>query len=143
MPRAVGVRATAIVDRVIDLRQVIDLRDELDITYEARAGARQRRRARSRGASRPEVAVAEPVRVLFITPLFPLVLRALVFDDPIAEELSETARREGLLLNAARPHVLRFMPELRATGADIRHMQERLRCAYAAWLRAASEKRRA
>lgn len=71
------------------------------------------------------------------------LLRALVFDDPIAEQLSEIARGEGLLINAARPHVLRFMPELRVTGADIRHMQERLRRAYATWLRAASEKHRA
>lgn len=60
------------------------------------------------------------------------LLRALVFEDPIAEQLSERAREEGLLVNAARPHVLRFMPELRVTRADIQQMREHLLCAYGA-----------
>lgn len=71
------------------------------------------------------------------------LLRALVFEEPIAEPLSERAREEGLLINAARPDVLRFMPELRVTSADIRHMQERLLRAHASWRRGASEKHRA
>lgn len=47
------------------------------------------------------------------------LLRALVFDAPIAEALVEAARSEGLLVNAARPHILRLMPQLRVTSTEI------------------------
>lgn len=60
------------------------------------------------------------------------LLRALVFEEPIAEALGERALDEGLLINAARPHVLRFMPQLRVSAGDIREMAAHLRRAYAA-----------
>jgi acetylornithine/N-succinyldiaminopimelate aminotransferase len=55
------------------------------------------------------------------------LLHALVLDQPVAEELSEAARRQGLLVNAARPHILRFMPQLRVTAGEIRELGELLR----------------
>jgi acetylornithine/N-succinyldiaminopimelate aminotransferase len=59
------------------------------------------------------------------------LLRALVFEDPIAEGLRERAQEEGLLINAARANVLRFMPQLRVSAAEIRDMAARLGRAYA------------
>jgi acetylornithine/N-succinyldiaminopimelate aminotransferase len=54
------------------------------------------------------------------------LLQALVFDDPVAGELSERARDHGLLVNAARPHVLRFMPQLRISEAELSELCMRL-----------------
>jgi acetylornithine/N-succinyldiaminopimelate aminotransferase len=54
------------------------------------------------------------------------LLQALVFDDPIATELSHAASERGLLLNAARPNVLRFMPQLRISEAEIAEACARL-----------------
>jgi acetylornithine/N-succinyldiaminopimelate aminotransferase len=59
------------------------------------------------------------------------LLRALVFDDPIADTLAEAARQRGLLVNAARPNILRFMPQLRLCPEEIDEMAGRLRQAYA------------
>jgi acetylornithine/N-succinyldiaminopimelate aminotransferase len=59
------------------------------------------------------------------------LLRALVFDTPIADTLAEAARERGLLLNAARPNILRFMPQLRVAAAEIAEMAESLRQTYA------------
>ena len=57
------------------------------------------------------------------------LLQALVFDDPIAAELSEAASERGLLVNAARPNVLRFMPQLRISEAEIAESCTRLELA--------------
>lgn len=46
--------------------------------------------------------------------------------EPIAEAVRESARDLGLLVNAPRPNVLRLMPQLRVTEAEIRTMGERL-----------------
>ncbi|HWO13979.1 MAG TPA: aminotransferase class III-fold pyridoxal phosphate-dependent enzyme [Polyangiaceae bacterium] len=54
------------------------------------------------------------------------LLAALVLDEPIADRLVELSREEGLLCNAARPKVMRFMPQLRVTTAEIRDMAARL-----------------
>ena len=69
------------------------------------------------------------------------LLAALVFDNPIADRLVEHARDEGLLCNAARPKVMRFMPQLRVTEAEIHEMADRLERAHARL--AAGEGRRA
>lgn len=60
------------------------------------------------------------------------LLQALVFDQPIAGELSAAARDHGLLINAARPNVLRFMPQLRISEAEIAELCTRLHAAQAA-----------
>lgn len=83
--------------------------------------------------------VSRPTRALTARERGRGLLRALVFEDPVAEELSERAREEGVLLNAARPHVLRFMPQLRVSAAEIRQMAERLTRAYASAARALVE----
>jgi acetylornithine/N-succinyldiaminopimelate aminotransferase len=57
------------------------------------------------------------------------LLQALVFDQPIAVALSEAAREQGLLVNAARPNVLRFMPQLRISAAEITELVGRLQAA--------------
>jgi acetylornithine/N-succinyldiaminopimelate aminotransferase len=54
------------------------------------------------------------------------LLAALEFEDPVAERLAELAREEGLLCNAARPNIVRFMPQLRVTEAEIHDMAARL-----------------
>ncbi len=59
------------------------------------------------------------------------LLCALEFEHPIAAPLAERCAAGGLLLNAARPNILRFMPQLRVTSAQIRDMAERLSRAYA------------
>jgi len=59
------------------------------------------------------------------------LLQALVFDAPIAERLSEAAREEGVLVNAARPNVLRFMPQLRLEEAEITELCAGLERAHA------------
>jgi acetylornithine/N-succinyldiaminopimelate aminotransferase len=64
------------------------------------------------------------------------LLWALVFDRPVATPLAALAREHGLLVNAARPHILRFMPQLAVSSLEIREMAARLRRAHAA-LRAA------
>jgi acetylornithine/N-succinyldiaminopimelate aminotransferase len=54
------------------------------------------------------------------------LLRALVFDRPLAEPLAERARDAGLLVNAARPDVLRFMPQLEVSDDEIDEITRRL-----------------
>lgn len=54
------------------------------------------------------------------------LLWALVYERPIAAELAERALEHGLLVNAARPNVLRFMPQLGVTPGEIERMAERL-----------------
>jgi acetylornithine/N-succinyldiaminopimelate aminotransferase len=60
------------------------------------------------------------------------LLQALVFEQPLAGALSEAARESGLLVNAARPNVLRFMPQLRISAAEIAELDLRLEAARAA-----------
>lgn len=54
------------------------------------------------------------------------LLQALVFDRPLTEELRDACLEEGLLVNAPRPHLLRFMPQLRVSPAEIDEMATRL-----------------
>jgi acetylornithine/N-succinyldiaminopimelate aminotransferase len=54
------------------------------------------------------------------------LLVAIVLEDELAERVSELAREEGLLLNAARPAILRFMPQLRVSRAEILEMTQKL-----------------
>jgi acetylornithine/N-succinyldiaminopimelate aminotransferase len=58
------------------------------------------------------------------------LLQALVFEVPIAERLRDAAQNHGLLVNAARPNVLRFMPQLRLGETEIGELRE---CLTAAW----------
>jgi len=60
------------------------------------------------------------------------LLQAMVFEQPRAEALCEAARAQGLLVNAARPHVLRFMPQLRISTAEVAELCGRLEAARAA-----------
>jgi acetylornithine/N-succinyldiaminopimelate aminotransferase len=60
------------------------------------------------------------------------LLQALVFRDPIARELSEAARKVGLLVNAAQLDVIRLMPQLRISSVEIRECAEKLGLAHAA-----------
>ncbi|HEU4577825.1 MAG TPA: aminotransferase class III-fold pyridoxal phosphate-dependent enzyme [Polyangiaceae bacterium] len=57
------------------------------------------------------------------------LLQAIVFDDPVAVELSAAARDSGLLVNAARPNVLRFMPQLRVSQGEIAELCDKLHAA--------------
>jgi acetylornithine/N-succinyldiaminopimelate aminotransferase len=50
------------------------------------------------------------------------LLQALVLGDERAERTVERAREMGLLINAPRPNVLRFMPQLRVSTAEIDEM---------------------
>lgn len=59
------------------------------------------------------------------------LLAAIVFEDTIAERLAELARSEGVLVNAARPTILRFMPQLRVSSAEICELAARLSRAHA------------
>jgi acetylornithine/N-succinyldiaminopimelate aminotransferase len=59
------------------------------------------------------------------------LLAAVVFDDAIAEQLAERARAESVLINAARPSIVRFMPQLRVSSAEICELGVRLARAYA------------
>jgi acetylornithine/N-succinyldiaminopimelate aminotransferase len=54
------------------------------------------------------------------------LLLALVLRSDRAADVVQRAFDEGLLLNAARPSVLRFMPALNVTAAEIDTMAERL-----------------
>jgi acetylornithine/N-succinyldiaminopimelate aminotransferase len=54
------------------------------------------------------------------------LLQALVFDAPVAAELGELARERGLLINAARPNVLRFMPQLNISEPELSELFESL-----------------
>jgi len=58
------------------------------------------------------------------------LLRALIFEDPVAELLCEKARLAGVLVNAARPHILRFMPQLRVSRAEIDELERGLATAH-------------
>jgi acetylornithine/N-succinyldiaminopimelate aminotransferase len=66
------------------------------------------------------------------------LLQALVFEEPVAVELSEAARQGGLLVNAARPNVLRFMPQLRIGEGEIVELSLRLDAARRAVARGGS-----
>jgi acetylornithine/N-succinyldiaminopimelate aminotransferase len=50
------------------------------------------------------------------------LLQALVLGDERADRTVERARAMGLLINAPRPNVLRFMPQLRVSNAEIDEM---------------------
>lgn len=50
------------------------------------------------------------------------LLAALEIEDAVADRLVELAREEGLLCNAARPSIVRLMPQLRVTRAEIHDM---------------------
>jgi acetylornithine/N-succinyldiaminopimelate aminotransferase len=54
------------------------------------------------------------------------LLLALVLRDERAGKIVDRAFEEGLLLNAPRPNVLRFMPALNVTRAEVDSMLERL-----------------
>lgn len=58
------------------------------------------------------------------------LLRAIVFDRPIAPALTDAARRQGLLVNPARPEILRFMPQLGVSRSEIDEMASLLRQAW-------------
>jgi len=59
------------------------------------------------------------------------LLRAIVFDRPIAAALVEAARAQGLLVNAARPEIVRLMPQLGVSRIEIDEMAALLAQAYA------------
>jgi acetylornithine/N-succinyldiaminopimelate aminotransferase len=50
------------------------------------------------------------------------LLLALVLEEPVAERVRDRCLELGLLVNAARPNVLRFMPELRVPEGAIAEM---------------------
>lgn len=50
------------------------------------------------------------------------LLWALELVQPIAESIRDASLRAGLLVNAARPNILRFMPSLRVSSSEIEHM---------------------
>jgi acetylornithine/N-succinyldiaminopimelate aminotransferase len=59
------------------------------------------------------------------------LLAAIVFEDAIAEQLTERALAERVLVNAARPAIMRFMPQLRVSSAEICELGVRLARAHA------------
>lgn len=59
------------------------------------------------------------------------LLCAIVFDRPVVPALTDAARAHGLLVNAARPEILRLMPQLAVSRAEIDEMASLLRQAYA------------
>lgn len=58
------------------------------------------------------------------------LLQALMLDQPVANAVAQRALELGLLLNAPRPDVLRFMPSLRVTDDEIDQMLELLSSAF-------------
>ena len=50
------------------------------------------------------------------------MLWALELKEPLADAIRDACLRQGLLVNAARPHILRFMPSLRVSSSEIEHM---------------------
>ena len=63
------------------------------------------------------------------------LLRALVMPRPLGPQLVEAARTlepTGLLINAPRPNMLRLMPALNVTDAEIAQMEQLLEAAFAA-----------
>jgi acetylornithine/N-succinyldiaminopimelate aminotransferase len=50
------------------------------------------------------------------------LLWALELESPVAEQVRDVCLERGLLVNAARPTILRFMPSLRVTSAEIESM---------------------
>jgi acetylornithine/N-succinyldiaminopimelate aminotransferase len=54
------------------------------------------------------------------------LLQALVFEQPVTEQLRDLCLESGLLVNAPRPHLLRFMPQLRISPDEIEEMAARL-----------------
>jgi acetylornithine/N-succinyldiaminopimelate aminotransferase len=54
------------------------------------------------------------------------LLLALVLESAVAEQVRDECFSRGLLVNAARPTVLRFMPQLRVTADEISSMLELL-----------------
>jgi acetylornithine/N-succinyldiaminopimelate aminotransferase len=63
------------------------------------------------------------------------LLLALVLESAVAEQVRDACFSHGLLVNAARPNVLRFMPQLRVTADEISAMLELLDRSLAAVLR--------
>lgn len=59
------------------------------------------------------------------------LLAAIELEGAVADRLVELARDEGLLCNAARPSIVRLMPQLRVTEAEIHDMATRLERAHA------------
>lgn len=59
------------------------------------------------------------------------LLWALVLDKPAAPAVTQAAREVGLLVNPARPNILRFMPQLALGNDEIDVMSERLDRAFA------------
>jgi acetylornithine/N-succinyldiaminopimelate aminotransferase len=59
------------------------------------------------------------------------LLAAIVFEEAIAERLTERARAEHVLINPARSNILRFMPQLRVSSAEICELGVRLARAHA------------
>ncbi len=55
------------------------------------------------------------------------MLLALELGGNVGTQLVKHAREAGLLLNAARPHILRFMPALNTTASEIAEGMEILR----------------
>lgn len=47
------------------------------------------------------------------------LLMAWVLDRPVAPDIVERARQHGLLVNAARPSIVRLMPSLRISSEEI------------------------
>ena len=62
------------------------------------------------------------------------LLQALLFAEPVAERVCVAAREAGLLVNAARPNVLRFMPQLRISELELDELFASLEAARAALL---------
>jgi acetylornithine/N-succinyldiaminopimelate aminotransferase len=60
------------------------------------------------------------------------LLQALVFEDPIAAELSSAAFERGLLVNSPRANVLRFMPQLRIESSELAELEAALEASRAA-----------
>ena len=63
------------------------------------------------------------------------LLRALVLPRPLGPQLVEATRAlapTGLLINAPRPNLLRLMPALNVTDAEIAQLAQLLEAAFAA-----------
>lgn len=66
------------------------------------------------------------------------LLQALVLAEPVAAQLSEAARMRGLLVNAPRPNVLRFMPQLGVSAGELSELCVQLDAARRDWLLSSS-----
>jgi acetylornithine/N-succinyldiaminopimelate aminotransferase len=59
------------------------------------------------------------------------LLQAIILPDDRSAAVADKARDLGLLINAPRPNMLRFMPQLRVSAAEIDEMTSLLRRALA------------